>query len=363
MRIGFDISKLPPPRDGLGTYARALLRALIEEAAEDDSFVLYDALQPVDSATWETFIAEVPASRRDVLVRGDRPGPRASEVDVFHATCWQCPPASFRGRLVFTCFDLTVSSHPEAHTVDNRIHCLHGLLTAAERDAMFVTLTHDTASALRTWLEVPETRIEVVPAAVDRVTMPEEATVATVLRTHDLAPGYVLAVGTLEPRKNLARLIDAWATLPEGLRDRHPLVLVGGRGWKLDALDARLETPGVADAVRRLGVVEDGDLPALYRAAGAFVYPSLAEGFGFPVLEAMTCGAPVLTSRASCLPEVAGDAALLVDPTDAEAIRDGLRRLLTDDALTHTLRAAGPPHAARFSWRRAARATLALYRR
>lgn len=363
MRIGFDISKLSPPRDGLGTYARALLPALAEEAAADDTFVLYDPVQPVADATWEAFVAGVPAHRRAAFTRGGRTGPHGTDVDVFHATCWQCPPAAFRGRLVFSCFDLTILSHPQAHTVDNRIHCLHGLLTAAERDATFLTLSQDTATALGTWLEVPEARIRVVPGAVDRVTMPEQATVASVLDAHDLSPGYVLAVGTLEPRKNLPRLVDAWAGLPDSLRDRHPLVLVGGRGWKLDALDARLGTPGTGDAVRRLGVVEDADLPALYRAAGAFAYPSLAEGFGFPVLEAMTCGTPVLTSHTSCLPEVAGEAALLVDPMDVDAIRDGLRRLLTDEALAHTLRTAGPPRAASFSWRQAARTTLALYRR
>jgi alpha-1,3-rhamnosyl/mannosyltransferase len=167
---------------------------------------------------------------------------------------------------------------------------------------------------------------------------------------------YVLAVGTLEPRKNLPRLIAAWTRLPEELRSAHALALVGPRGWDDEEVLAAARAAGV----RLLGRVGDAQLHALYANATAFAYPSLYEGFGLPVLEAMAAGAPVLTSLSSSLPEVAGDAALLVDPRDTAAIAAGLERLLRDAGLRERLRVAGRARAAAFSWERTARETHAL---
>lgn len=167
---------------------------------------------------------------------------------------------------------------------------------------------------------------------------------------------FVLAVGTLEPRKNLERLIAAWALLPEALRTSHTLALVGPRGWQDDAI---LEAAHQSGA-RLLGRVSDAQLQALYAGCAAFAYPSLYEGFGLPALEAMAGGAPVLTSTTSSLPEVAGDAALLVDPRDTRAIAAGLQRILSEPGLAESLRSRGRVRAAEFSWERTARETLAL---
>jgi glycosyltransferase involved in cell wall biosynthesis len=168
---------------------------------------------------------------------------------------------------------------------------------------------------------------------------------------HGLDRPYVLAVGTLEPRKNLERLIAAW----RGLDGTHALALVGPRGWE----EERIVEAARAGDVRLLGRVSDEDLAALYAGCACFAYPSLYEGFGLPVLEAMAAGAPVLTSNVSSLPEVAGDAALLVDPLDTEALRAGLERLLSDEALRADLAARGRERAALFTWDRTAAATLA----
>lgn len=165
---------------------------------------------------------------------------------------------------------------------------------------------------------------------------------------------YVLAVGTLEPRKNLERLLDAWLLLDPALRESHDLALVGPRGWDDDSIVAKAE----AAHAKLLGRVSDDELRALYAGASAFAYPSLYEGFGLPPLEAMAAGAPVLTSNVSSLPEVVGDAGLTVDPYDVQAIADGVRTLLTDTALAERLRAAGRERAAGFSWDRTARETL-----
>jgi glycosyltransferase involved in cell wall biosynthesis len=167
---------------------------------------------------------------------------------------------------------------------------------------------------------------------------------------------FVLALGTIEPRKNLERLIQAYVGLPEALRQRFELCLAGATGWKTGPILELAEQH--RDSVRRLGYVADEDLPALYRSAELFVYPSLAEGFGLPVLEAMQSGTAVITSNVSSMPEVGGDAARYVNPRDVTDIRTALQELLSDDAKRAELAARGPAQAARFSWHRTAEETL-----
>ena len=164
-------------------------------------------------------------------------------------------------------------------------------------------------------------------------------------------------VGTLQPRKNLVRLIDAFARVRATQTDLC-LVLAGQRGWLSDPIFQRVEELGLQQHVLFPGFVSDDDLPALLSGALVFAFPSLYEGFGFPVLEAQACGTPVLTSATSSLPEVAGEAALLVDPMSTEAIADGLRQLVTDAVLRERLRSAGFANIQRFSWQRCARETL-----
>ena len=170
---------------------------------------------------------------------------------------------------------------------------------------------------------------------------------------------YVLAVGTIEPRKNLKRLIAAWLELSEGERAGNVIALVGPRGWDDAPILAAARDAGVV----LTGRVDEPALRALYAGATAFVYPSLYEGFGLPPLEAMAAGCPVITSDRSSLPEVVGDAALLVDPTDTQAIAEAIRRLIGDAELADTLRQRGRARAATFSWEATARETLALLTR
>jgi glycosyltransferase involved in cell wall biosynthesis len=172
----------------------------------------------------------------------------------------------------------------------------------------------------------------------------------------------ILFVGTIEPRKNIARLLRAFARAKRAARLPHRLVLIGARGWKYAEVDQTIVQENLASDVLFVGYVPQEELPYWYQAADLFVYPSLYEGFGMPPLDAMASGTPVVTSNAASLPEVVGNAALQVSPTDETALSEAIIRALTDNALRAEMIARGLEQAARFSWTRAARETTALYR-
>jgi glycosyltransferase involved in cell wall biosynthesis len=207
--------------------------------------------------------------------------------------------------------------------------------------------------------------VEMLPAAAGRTAVvplaagdrfgaePSEDEIARAAHRHGVEGGFVLATGTVEPRKNLVRLIEAHARLPEELARGHPLLVVGPAGWEQDEIAAAAARR--RDSVVFAGFVPDEELAALYAGCTAFCYPSLYEGFGLPVLEAMRAGAPVITSDVSSMPEVAADAALYVDPLDVGSIAAALERLLRSDELRGELSARGRERAASFSWERTAR--------
>jgi glycosyltransferase involved in cell wall biosynthesis len=222
----------------------------------------------------------------------------------------------------------------------------------ARRAAVLICISAATRRDLIARIPSAERRAVVVPLAADALFGASQALqqAATVAGRHGIARPYVLAAGTLEPRKNLGRLIEAWEQLPRPLHESHELVLVGPTGWEAERIVSRARDR----AVRTIGYVSDADLAALYAGCELFVYPSLYEGFGLPVLEAMAAGAPVITSNVSSLPEVAGDAGFLVDPHSVTAIRDALGQLLADAPHRQALRGAGRARAAQFSWERTA---------
>ncbi len=352
MRIGFDASKALAPRDGIGRYARELLRALAVRGAEVELFGLPG---DADEAAAREQLWGLPLG----LHRGWRVEP--DSIDVFHSTAWNVPPG-LQVPMVFTCHDLTFLTHPACHTLDNKIHCLTGLLSANLAGAHFLAVSQATADELHRQLGIDAGRIEVIHHAPspDLKPLPRNQARRRLHERFRIDGAPILAVGTLEPRKNLGRLLDAYAGLDEDLRRAHPLVLAGGGGWKNEELLARCD--GI-DTAHRLDPEADEDLALLYSAAAVFAYPSLAEGFGLPVVEAMACGAPVVTSNVSSLPEVAGEAAWLVDPEDTGDIRGALEELLLNPDHRQRLRDLGRERAASFSWAETARRTLDLYRR
>ena len=360
MRVGFDVSKLFGPRDGVARYSASLLEALAELSEESGGrpeLVLYALDAEVDAGGWKGLLRGLPGNAR----RGPGRWPRRRDLDLFHIPTF-ADPACFDGPVVFTIHDLTFLTHPQFHVPANRNQCLLATLRAVSQGAVVIAVSEATAGEVRKWFVLPEERLQVVHEAASAAFAvlgdgELEAARRRLAERFGLDGPFVLSVGTLEPRKNIARLIEAYAGLDRDLRARVPLALVGGGGWKREAVY------GAAwpDFVRRLGAVSEEDLIALYNAASVVAYPSLVEGFGLPVVEAMACGTPVLTSNLSSLAEVAGDAAVCVDPFDVGAIRRGLESLLREPSLRDRYRRAGLERAASFSWRRAAEEVVGIY--
>ena len=265
------------------------------------------------------------------------------------------------GARITTIHDAIPYVYPETSTkLDWLIFRLWLPLTVRRLDAI-ITVSMKSKEDIVRFLPIDEEKVTVIPLAAGDAyhPLPEEQ-VAAALEKYKIHKPYILYVGSLESRKNLPRLLEAYAQLRHW-SEQWVLVIVGARRWKFAPIFETVQRFGLEPYVLFTGFVEEEDLPALYNGADLFVFPSLYEGFGLPVLEAMACGAPVVTSSTSSLPEVAGDAALLVDPYDIEEIAAAMRRVLEDEALGAELRAKGLARAKEFSWERTAGETIAIY--
>jgi glycosyltransferase involved in cell wall biosynthesis len=263
--------------------------------------------------------------------------------------------------VIVTIHDLSFIRFPDLFRPANRLYLTLLTRLSARRARRLIAVSSHAAAETTRLLGVPPEQIEVVYHGVDPAFRPLPDDEVAAFRHRRGLPGrFALFVGTLEPRKNLIRLVEAFARIRD---DQTGLVLVGGKGWLYDELFARVEALGLSKIVSFAGYVAGDELPLWYNAATALAYPSVYEGFGLPVLEAQACGTPVLTSNASSLPEAAGDAGLMVDPYNTDALAAGLHRLLTDESLQYELRERGLIHARQFSWPRTARETAGVYRR
>jgi glycosyltransferase involved in cell wall biosynthesis len=276
-------------------------------------------------------------------------------VHVIHATGLAMPPRS--APIVLTVHDLTFLHHPEHFSPAGRRFFRQSMALARREADLILCSSLATLEDCRAAGFEPE-RLRHVPLGVETLRA-DAAEVERVRRSYALERPYVLWAGTMEPRKNLKGLIDAFGRLDADVE----LVLVGPRGWKENPARLFGALPGnKRQRVRVLGFVPSADLGPLYAGASVFCFPSLLEGFGLPVVEAMAQGTPVVTSRGTSTAEVSGNAALLVDPRDAAEIAGALRRVLADDALAERLRRAGSARAAEYTWERTARLVKEAYR-
>jgi glycosyltransferase involved in cell wall biosynthesis len=283
-------------------------------------------------------------------------------VDLLHAPDF-IPPAFGAGRMVVTVHDLNFVHFPHFLTPDS-LRYYAGQIDWAIRHADHILAdSHQTRQDLLSLLGAPPDKVTTVHLAADERFRPLGEP-WSVLARYGLDSGYLLFVGTLEPRKNVPALLQAYRQLVDQRVTAQPLVLVGRPGWLADEIFAALEALDLGDRVRILEDIYDVEsLTQLYNGAAVLAIPSFYEGFGLPALEAMACGVPVVASDRGSLPEIIGDAGLLIDPEEPDALAAALERALTDGALRANLVARGLARAGEFSWTKTARQTLAVYRR
>lgn len=273
-------------------------------------------------------------------------------------------PLSIAGPTISTVHDLSVLMFPHWHPGHRVAKYEKHLRQSLDRTTQFVAVSEATRKDMIAHLGVPAERIHVVPEAPRpefREMQPDE--VAAVLRRLGLPARFLLYVGTIEPRKNVAGLMRAYGRLTAGLRSEYPLVLAGGWGWQSDAVRQMLEQPPWNESVRWTGYLGDDDLVAVMNAAAALVYPSFYEGFGLPPLEAMACGTPVITTHAGSLAEVVEDAAIIVDPRDEDDLAVAMKAVVSYPEVADEYRQRGFTRAAHFNWQATATATREIYRK
>lgn len=366
LRLAFDATFVLSPRTGVGTFAWAVLERLAADPTIDVTAFAVAWRRSAD------VVREVPAGVR-VPRRTDVLSPRHARaawkrlggppielvtgpVDVVHSPNYVVPPA-LRAATVVTVHDLTFVRFPELCTDDTRR--FPALIQAAvDRGAWVHTVSRWVADEVVDTFHVDPERVVVVPNATD----PLPAGTAEAGRRLAGGDRYVLALGTVEPRKNLARLVAAFERVADDDRDLR-LVIAGAEGWGADELRGACTVARHADRIVRLGWVDAEQRAALLRGATVLAYPSLYEGFGIPPLEAMAAGTPVVAGRAGALPETCGDAAVLVDPLDVDALAAALDEVVHDEGTAAELVARGRANLARFSWDRSAAELTALYRR
>ena len=381
MRIGIDVAVITSAYGGIGRYTEQLLHAMLP-LLEDDELILFAGNSVphwiVHLAGHHGYRREEPACpsvkiRRTLFVRRGRAlrtsllvglAARQLGVQVFHSPDNVNAPLT-TGRqvsLVITVHDLIPLLYPQ--TVSRRYHLWWRAMlrpTVARADRI-IAVSRSTADDLANLVPGAGSKTRVIHLGVDPTfgrTKPED--VQDIRRRLQLPSEYILFVGTLEPKKNVPGLLRAYARLREQ-QDIPPLVIAGQTGWMAEPVFKAVEQLRLCNSVRFVGFVSDRDLPALMTGAMLFVFPSVYEGFGLPVLEAMACGVPVVTSNRSSLPEITAGAAILVDPLDPDSIASGMRAVLEDSELAQRLADLGRQRAREFSWERTACETLELYR-
>ena len=375
MRIGFDVSQTGQDKSGCGYFADSLIQAL---AARDDAnhYILYpyfgNCFWDPDGAKTTRNLPDRPNVSRILTGRTFRQSlgfweqlPANGEAmigrpDLVHANNFSCPRNLSRARLVYTLYDLSFLIYPEFTFEQTRWNCFRGVFDASCHADFIVAISdYSRNSFLEVFPHYPADRIRVVPLGSrfsSRTGQNPGWVVADLERDR-----FWLTVGTLEPRKNLRRLLRAYGALARQHQGMLPLVLAGGKGWLEDDLEAFIDALGLREHVRIPGYVSDEQLIWLYRNCFAFLYPSHFEGFGLPVLEALSLGAAVMTSKTTSLPEVAGDAACYVDPSKEEEMIVAMSRLMSDEAYRRERKRLSASQAAKFSWNRCASEVIDIY--
>jgi len=346
MNIALDGMPLASQLTGVGHYTAELARNLAL-VAPSDSFTLLSPRGLLKRRWWS---AGLPLH----LLR--------NSFDLFHGTNYEVPLWSRRPTVV-TIHDLSLLLHPEVHEQHLVRRARWRLPLMAKSATKIITPSTSVKTEVCETFGIQPEKVAVTPEA-PRAAFKrrEDAQVPELLKRLGIDRDFILFVGTIEPRKNLRRLVEAFAQVLRSTSLSPKLVIAGGRGWLMDDFAALIKQNGLADRICLAGYLEDEDLCGLYSTCAAFVYPSLYEGFGLPPLEAMACGAPVITSRIPSLMETVGGAARLVDPSDVEDLARAITEMLSEPKMRAHYAELGQNHVNKFSWEQTALKTLQVYR-
>jgi glycosyltransferase involved in cell wall biosynthesis len=367
MRIGFDLAQASSQRTGCGWYAQSLFQAMAAQTGTHD-FVAYRNFAQWLNPPATTLVPLPTGPRVKDPQNGSPPGMIAAEwgqalatgefpgrPDLVHSTSFQAPRVK-DAPLVFTLFDLSFWSVPE-FTIDRiRLDCQKGVLDALDHADGLIFISEYSQQEFNRFL--PKFRRK---TAMKTIITPLASRWPVVPSPAEAAGDYWLFVGSQEPRKNIAGLLEGYEAYVRNHSSPRPLWLAGGAGWKNQAWQPRLSVLEQHGLVRRLGYVSEQSLLELYRRAAALIFPSWYEGFGLPVLEAMSQGCPVICSNRSSMPEVGGEAPLYVDPAQPLEIMTAMKRIENDPGLWSSLARQGLQQACKFSWSTVARQTIAFY--
>ena len=372
MHIGFDISQTGAGKAGCGYFSHAMIRAMLELAPGHryslfPSFgdFYFDALMPFGNPYSGRNAQYGPRhlSRETTRVFWTGPDTEASlgKPDIIHANNFWCPTQLVSSRLIYTFYDMGFAVDPAWTTEANRVGCFDGVFRSALAADWVVAISEASrAHYLSVFPHFPEDRIRVIYPC-SRFTDSTAVGKRPKALENIPAGGYWLNVGTIEPRKNQGRLVEAYARYLALGGAPMPLVLAGGKGWLMEDFQKQLSELGIVANVVMTGYVSEEELIWLYQNCYANLYPSLFEGFGLPVLEGMQFGAPTIASNNTSIPEVAGNAAILLDPGDAEGWARAMLRLCTDQTEKVRLSDLARKQAANFDWKKSATALLNLY--
>jgi glycosyltransferase involved in cell wall biosynthesis len=379
MKIGIAYTSAVWQGAGIGRYTRELIRAVVSQSRSFEYVLFYAArglnerqhflsdLRRLQADFPHVRTAPIPLSPRRLTQFWQRlrvPLPVevfTGRIDVLHAPDFVMPPT--RAPALVTVHDLSFLVYPQFAARGMARYLSDAVPRSVRRASMVLADSEATRHDLGRFLHLPPERVTVVYPGVSPAFQPLPPEVyEPVRRNYGLTNDFLLFVSTLSPRKNIVRIVEAFAALiADGQRPTLDLVLVGQRGWMYEEIFAIIERLQLGERVRLLDFVNDSDLPALYNAAVACVYPSLYEGFGLPALEALACGTPLVTAHNSSLTEIAEGVAVLADAQDTASIANGISRVLDDADLRARFRAAGLERAKQFTWERAAEQVLACY--
>lgn len=380
MRIGIDVSRYFDKSGGVGIYAANLLKYLLK-IDKNNEYNAYSFFYNCFPPKWKhkkiinefRKYGKVNFSQINLptsILKGkwnnasiEKKEKLLASVDVIHSTAYMIPEL-FNARLVVTIHDLSFLIFPEYHTKENYELVLRNLFYLNSRPDMVICDSQQTKKDVIKYFHVPEGKLRVVYLGVSDSFREEICSdfKNRILEKYELSGKYLLCVASIEPRKNFLRIINAFSEfIKQEEYKGYSLVCVGGRGWKNIEIYSLVKQKNLEGKIKFLGFIEESELAPIYNQAEIFLYPSLYEGFGLPVLEAMACAVPVVTSNVSSLPEVASDAAMLINPYSEKDIYTAVCSLLENGALRKKLISKGLDRVREFSWKKTARGTLKVY--